>query len=116
MYQHKELKKKRNYELSVTVLRLICENICEWFLVNKLNIHFVDDETKSILSQRRAKNIRKLTIRYKEINTKQTLGCLLDDSVSGETLALKVIEKINGKLKFLSMKNKLLTPELCRML
>ena len=50
MYQHKELKKKRNYELSVTVLRLICENICEWFLVNKLNIHFVDDETKSILS------------------------------------------------------------------
>ena len=50
MYQHKELKKKRNYKLSVTVLRLICENICEWFLVNKLNIHFVDDETKSILS------------------------------------------------------------------
>ena len=32
------------------VLRLTCENICDWFVVNRLNIHFVDNETKSILS------------------------------------------------------------------
>ena len=43
------------------------------FLDNKLSIHFGDDKAKSILfaSKRRAKNIRKLNIRYKEKNIKQ---------------------------------------------
>ena len=67
------------------------------------------------------KNIRKLSIRYKEINIKQQaqvtyLGCVLDESMSGEPMALKVENKINGKLKFLYRKNKFLTPELRRML
>ena len=46
------------------------ENTCYWFVDTKLSIHFGDDKTKSILfaSKRRAKNIRKLNIRYKEIN------------------------------------------------
>ena len=46
------------------------ENICYWFVDTKLSIYFGDDKTKSILfaSKRRAKNIRKLNIRYKEIN------------------------------------------------
>ena len=49
------------------------ENICDWFVDNKLSIHFGDNKTKSILlaSKRRAKNIRKLNIRCKEINVKQ---------------------------------------------
>ena len=34
------------------------------------------------------------------------------ESMSGEPMALKVINKINGKLKFLYRKNKFLTPEL----
>ena len=63
-------------------------------------------------SKQRAKNIRKLNIRYKEINMKQQvqvtyLGCVLDESMSGEPMALKVINKINGKLY---RKNKFLTP------
>ena len=67
------------------------ENICDWLVDNKLSIHFGDDKTKSILfaSKRRAKNIRKLNIRYKEINIKQQaqvtcLRCVLDESISGE--------------------------------
>ena len=36
--------------------------------------------------------------------------------MSGETMALKVVNKISGKLKFLCRKNKFLTPELRRML
>ena len=36
--------------------------------------------------------------------------------MSGEPMALKVENKINGKLKFLYRKNKFLTPELRRML
>ena len=36
--------------------------------------------------------------------------------MSGEPIALKVVSKISGKLKFLYRKNKFLTPELRRML
>ena len=36
--------------------------------------------------------------------------------MSGESVALKVINKINSRLKFLHSKNKLLTPALCRLL
>ena len=63
----------------------------------------------------------KLNIRYKEINVTQQvqvtyLGCVLDESVSGERMALKVVNKINGKLKSLFRKNNFLTSELRRML
>ena len=33
------------------------------------------------------------------------LGCMLDESMSSETMALRVIEKINSRLKFLYRKN-----------
>ena len=79
--------------------------------------------TKSILfaSKRRAKNIRQLNIKYKDINIKQHsevtyLGCVLDETMSGESMALKVINKINGKSKFLYRKNRFLSPHLRRML
>ena len=117
IYQHKDIaiiEKNLNDDF---------ENICDWFVNNKLSIHFGDDRTKLILfaSTRRAENIPKLNIRYKEINIKQQaqvtyLGCVLDDSMSGETMALKFVNKINGKVKFLYRKNKFLTSELRRML
>ena len=44
------------------------------------------------------------------------LGCVLDESMSGEPMALKVVNKINEKLKLLYRKNKFLTPELRRIL
>ena len=91
------------------------ENICDWFVDNKLSIHFEDGKSKSILfvSKQRARNIRKLNIRYKEINTKQQaqvthLGCGLGESMSGEPMALKVVNKINAKPKFLYRKDKFL--------
>ena len=34
------------------------------------------------------------------------LGCVLDETMSGETMALRVIEKINSRLKFLYRKNR----------
>ena len=42
------------------------ENLCDWFVDNKLSIHFGQDKTKSILfaSKQRAKNIRQLNIKY----------------------------------------------------
>ena len=40
------------------------ENICDWFIDNKLSIHFGEDKTKSILfaSQRKSRTIKKLNI------------------------------------------------------
>ena len=98
-------------------------NICSWFVDNKLSIHFGEDKTKSILfaSQRKIKTIKKLNIKYQDIEIKQHsqvtyLGCVMDETMSGEPMALKVINKINGKLKFLYRKNSFLTPGLRRML
>ena len=98
-------------------------NICEWFVDNRLSIHFGEDKTKSILfaSKRKIKRVPKLKIKYKNIQIKQHskvtyLGCILDETMSGESMALKVINKINSRLKFLHGKNKFLTPALRRLL
>ena len=117
LYQHKEVVQieKRLHEYF--------ENLCDWFVDIILSIHFGDDKTRSILfaSKWRAKNIRQLNIKYKDINIKQNsevtyLGCVLHETMSGEPMALKVINKINGKLKFLYRKNRFLSRELRRML
>ena len=117
MYQHKDI------AIIEKLLNEDFEDSCDWFIDYKLSVHFRDDKTKSILfaSKRRAKNMRKLNIRYKEINITQQvqvtyLGCVLDESISDERMALKVVNKINGKLKFLFRKNNFLTSELRRML
>ena len=111
MCQHKDIA-----IIEIKKLNEDFENICDWFVDNKLSIHFEDDQTKSILlaSKRKAKNIRKLNIRYKEINIKQQaqvayLGCVLDKPMSGESMALKVVNKKSGKLKLLYIKYKFLT-------
>ena len=89
---------------------------------NKISIHFGKDNTKSILSEskQRSKNVRQLNIRYIQRNIKQHsqvtyLGCVLDEKISCEPMALKLINKINGKLKFRYSKNRYLTKELHRM-
>ena len=63
----------------------------------------------------------KLNISYGPIPIKQYskvtyLGCILDESLSGESMVLNVISKLNTRLKFLYGKNRLLTPQLRRML
>ena len=66
MHQHKGIANSKR--LSVNF-----ENICDWFVNNKLSIHFDDDKTKSLffVSKRRAKNFCTINIRYKEINIKK---------------------------------------------
>ena len=46
-------------------------NICDWFVDNKLSIHFGEDKTKSILfsSKRNLKLVEELDIRYKDIKS-----------------------------------------------
>ena len=40
------------------------------------------------------------------------LYCILEETMSGESMAQKVISKVNARLKFLHQKNKYLTPNL----
>ena len=98
-------------------------NICEWFVDNRLSIHFGEDKTKSILfaSKRKIKRVPKLKIKFNNIQIKQHskvthLGFILDETMSEESMALKVINKINSRLKFLHRKNKFLNSALCRLL
>ena len=67
MFQHKEV------EDIERVLNNEFENICDWFVDNKLSIHSGEDKTKSILiaSQRKIKTVKKLNIKYQNIEIKQ---------------------------------------------
>ena len=97
--------------------------LCDWFVDNKLSIHFGEDKTKSILfgSKNRLKNSKPLNIQYKDINIKQYsqvtyLRCIFDETLSGDSMALHVINKVNSWLKFLYWQNKVLSIPLRRLL
>jgi len=106
-----------------TVLTEEFKDLCEWFVDNKLSIHFGEDKTKSILfaPKGKSKKLDSLDISLGNIEIKQHskvsyLGCILDENLKGESMALNVIKKINMRLMFLYRKNKFLTPQLRRML
>ena len=99
IFQHKhvtELEKHLNNDF---------RNLREWFLDNKLSIHFGEDQSKSIMfgSKRKLREVGKLNITYQGIDIKQNsqvtyLGCILDETMSGEPMAYKTIKKINSRL------------------
>ena len=117
VYQHKEL------SLIEEHLNRDFANICDWFVDNKLSIHFGEDKTKSILftTKNKNKSVGNLNIKYNNINIKQYsrvtyLGCILDETLSGESMALHVLNKLNTRLKFLCRKNELLSKPMRRLL
>jgi hypothetical protein len=106
-----------------TKLNIDFNNLCDWFVDNKLSIHFGEDKTKSILFCPKNKRISadpititRNDVTLKQFSTVEYLGCLLDETLSGREMALKVLTKINGKLRFLYRQGKYLNPRLRRML
>ena len=84
---------------------------------------FGEDKTASILfsTKKRTRKIETLDIQFGDVKIKQYskvtyLGCEVDESLSGEAMALKVINKINSRLKFLYREKRDLTPHLKRLL
>ena len=76
--------------------------------LNRLSIHFEENKTKSIhytAKYRKWKtgivDMQVGGVKIKQYSKVTYLGCELDESLSGEAMALKVINKINGRLKFL---------------
>ena len=99
------------------------ENVCDCFVDTKLSIHFEEEKTKSILfaSKCKIKRAKKLNIKYKDTKIKQYLQVtylcrFLDETLSGEPIALKALNKKNGKLEFFCCNNKFLKPTLRQML
>ena len=97
--------------------------LCDWFVENKLSIHFGEDKTKSILfgTKRKLKADPKLQISRGDVNIKQHyevkyLGCIFDSNLSGASMAIKVLDKVNGRLRFLYRKQNLLSAPLKRLL
>ena len=97
-------------------------SLCNWFVETELSIHFGEDKTKSILfARKKYKNLKKMNIRRGDIEIKQHsvvtyLGSVLDENLSGESMATKMLGKINGKLKFLYRKHNFLDSSLRRLL
>ena len=89
-------------------------SLCEWFIIdNKLSIHFGEEKTKSILfgTKGQLESQTDLNIKYGDIKIKQHnnvtyLGCILDNNLSGEPMATKVLGLVNGRLKFLYRKQR----------
>ena len=117
IFQHKhvtEIKKHLNNDFS---------NLCEWFLYNKLSIHFGEDKTKSILfgSKRKLRKVGELNITYQGIDIKQNsqvtyLGRILDETMSGKPMAYKTMKKINSRFNYLCREKHFLTTSLWRLL
>ena len=87
--------------------------LCDWFADNKLNIHFDEDKTKSILlgSKHTMKKSKLLNLQYNDIKIKQYskvtyLDCIFDETFAGESMAIHVINKINSRVRFLYRQNR----------
>ena len=98
-------------------------SLCDWFLDNKLSIHFGEDKTKTILFS--PKNlikssdpivVKRHSVTLTQFSNVEYLGCILDSNLSGEDMALKVLKKANGKLRYLYRHGKYLNAGLRRML
>ena len=98
-------------------------NVCDWFVDDKLSVHFGEDKIKYILFSR-DKNLPVLNITYNNNRVKQNcmveyLSCCL-----GECMAMKSFRKTTTKLQFLQRQmlqflyrqNEFLNPNLRRLL
>ena len=103
------------YHFCIWCLTFLLFYICDCFIDNRLSIHFDEDKTNSIFfaSKRKIKKFKKLGIICNNIPVKQhsrvtyvaSLSCILEETMSGESVAHKVISKVNARSKVLHRKN-----------
>ena len=106
-----------NIYLLTYLLNQNFSDLCDWFVDNKLSIHFGEDKTKCVLfaSKNKVKKAEPLNIIYKGTEIKQHskvnyLGCILDESLSGISMGLHVLKMLNSRLRFLYRNNKFFIP------
>ena len=67
---------------------------------------FILEKTKQKLNKNGNLDIRDGTIQINQYHMVTYFACALDENLSGETMALEVISKINYRIKFLCKKKK----------
>ena len=92
----------RNVTFLKRILNFDFNNLFEWFIDNRLSIHFGEDKTKNILFKRRNKSNLSIIITRNEKIIKQHsvieyLGCLLDENMTGEAVARMVLKTLTEK-------------------
>ena len=97
-------------------------SVFDWFVDKKLSIHIGQEKTKSILfgTKHKLRNVKYLNFAYNYTEIKlhakvKYLGYILEESLSGESMTLNVIDKIDSTRKLLYKQNVLLTPPLRRL-
>ena len=97
------------------------ETISVWLIDNKPSLHL--GKTESILFGTKLKlsNCINLNVSYNGINTESKtsvkyLGAAIDNCLSGDSMALNIIQKANCRLKFLYRNGKFLNSHVKRML
>ena len=115
--QHQNLKETEDQ------LNLNFPSLCDWFIGNNISIQLGQSKTKPIHSGTKfsIKRTEPLNIIYWNVKIKQyikitNLGCILDESLSGESMTLHVLNKINSRLRFLYRQNRSLSEPLRRLL
>ena len=91
-FQHGNVK-ETEYQLNLNF-----SGPCDWLIDNRLSIHLLEDKTKLILFGLKfnTKRAEPLNIVYSNVKIKQYskvtyLDCILDESLSGESMALHVL-------------------------
>ena len=77
--------------------------LVDWFVDNRLSVHFGEEKRKSILFSPKhgSKSIRQKDISYKDVKTKQYskvtyLESVLDECLTGESVAIQDLTKVTS--------------------
>ena len=85
--------------------------LADWFVDNRLSMYILvrTKQNPFYFLQSRSKSIGQTDISYKDVKIKQYskgtyLGCVLDECLTGESMAMQICTKVTSKLKFLYWK------------
>ena len=87
-----------NVSSTEKLLNVDFNSLCKWFIDNQLSIHLGEDKTKCLLFKKGKKKYPALNISRDENKIKQhsvaeSLGCLLDENMSRESMAKNALKK-----------------------
>ena len=112
-FQHENVKDIKDQ------LNLISSSLCDWFINNKLSIYFGEDKTESIFfgtkfNIKRAEPLNNVygNVKIQQYTNITHLGCILDEYLSGKSMVLHIVDKINSSLTFLYKQNRFLNKPL----
>lgn len=111
----------RDKEMVEKTMSLQLEEISKWFLDNKLFLHLGKTEAILFASKMKLNKQGSFVVKSNDMileskSVVQYLGCFIDNKLTGDYMASKMIAKICGKVKFLARQANLLDTYSLRLL